>query len=1452
MFDGLYLILFCVLFALTSIAAVGHGLWLLGAMILRAMFRPSAARAQRAPRPKREPHPPAEEDRRPTLASDLEATRRQLLRFRNRGLIDADTHKELLRLVIQEHAAEARKASGEDARPEPSPVQAPLPTAEPVLVSSQSVETTPPPEPSPVVAPAPYRAAEPPRQPEPPPAPVPAPPRQPRRAFAEVLSSFLQEKHIQWGELVAGMLIVFCSTALVISLWDTISTRPTLKFMTFLGVNTALFGAGVFMHRRWKLPTTSSSVLVIATLLVPLNFLAISAFGQQGVLSGPWMITLEVLALVAFAALVARSGRVTAAPWPPLLAIAVIGPSAAQLLISHSIGPGTSPAALAGFATLPLLAYAGAVGWAIRLALRWQGFGRGKARAFFALLGLGGFAALLATGLLIHKSGDAAAALDDLSLVVCAYGMTLISAGTLLWHRLRHRRFVVQRTAGTTILVAGALLMLFSLVLAWPTPSALVPVALLSFAVLSAVAVRARIAAAHLAALACLTAAALVSFHALAGHVAWGNESPVELLSQLLSARSGAPLCALSFITASAAALLGLRDRTRDRAAYAIATLGIAALSLSAATVYGFGRVVDHGTAWIYAIYTVVAVITATVSKRSFVTWIGSALALLGIAQIVAFRFQDSFLIAHPWQIVFLTHAGLATIGATVVFAAQRIRQGALTSALAMPLAKSAVITSGVAALLIVSSVPFAESGALSLRACWLAVVWFACAVLLARPGIWTAGQVALASTLLLAVRSWLEGQEWFRSAHSLLDPRVLQAYALVLGLYVVAWIVSRVAVGRRLARYPDTPPAWSGAWRRLVAENPSSRFVEALLVAILLLTTIGLALEGVYPSIVQELATSGAHAEQVIGVSQYWHAFGTGSWILLGVLALVFAGKHREKADEGWFLGYVILGFCACLFFSGAQDDLLAGASTARWVLAAYWLVGSALIFWRSSANRQSARGLLLALTVVPVLGLTLVSVARSLLGMFPSGPAAESWFGEMGPLLSFSVPLVLVSIGLCGHGVRERSTGYAFAGGVVLNLTVTLGYLVARIFSGEEPLLGSVECIHLLQWNAIVSAAFTLLWLAFRHRLARPEAIGAAALPRLLQAQVAIAPVILGLLILYAGSWLFVRPDRIVAETLATGHLLGWIALALACGGGAWVALSKIPGRAASDRHPGRRRHRRDARLLPGARRHRRLADLPRAHRGHARGGLDPVRHRLAPVPRRAGPIGGGAWSETRSFTSWATVGIFAVTLLALRAVEEDPAQPWWSVGALSVAGALAATMALWVRRDGYLYFGGALFNAAATIWWIDGRLGLPLRAGGGVVRHPPPQRAGRGAAGRCSVSLDALPAQGGNASGSTNVSPGHREAGHPSGPRRRHGRDWPATPWAVRSPAVAGLGWAAWAATVALTDALPLGHPGRLCPGGPLHPGSVRDRPPCRSPRLHPARNRLLLLPSVSRCT
>ncbi|WDQ18059.1 hypothetical protein [Rhodopirellula sp. P2] len=100
-------------------------------------------------------------------------------------------------------------------------------------------------------------------------------PTTPKRALSEVVTSFLARNNIRWGELVAGLLVVVCSIGLVVSLWNTLtSAHRVVPSLIFMSADAAIFAAGLYTVRRWKLRHTSRAVLIIATLLVPLCVLA--------------------------------------------------------------------------------------------------------------------------------------------------------------------------------------------------------------------------------------------------------------------------------------------------------------------------------------------------------------------------------------------------------------------------------------------------------------------------------------------------------------------------------------------------------------------------------------------------------------------------------------------------------------------------------------------------------------------------------------------------------------------------------------------------------------------------------------------------------------------------------------------------------------------------------------------------------------------------------------------------------------------------------------------------------------------------------------------------------------------------------------------------------------------------------------------------------------------------
>jgi hypothetical protein len=253
--------------------------------------------------------------------------------------------------------------------------------------------------------------------PAPPPLPV-----EPRKGFTEMLAAFLEERNIRWGELIGGMLIVLCSIALVVSLWSEISEIPALKFGIFTAVTAALFGVGLFAEHRWKLPTTSHGLLIVATLLVPLNFLAIAAFSSNSAPASLPVIAGEIAALLVLGALVQLAGRVIVQPWPTARHDQRSGSMRRGASHPAIRGAGHRVAVLFVVGSVPVLIYIGSIAAMLARAARWKAVGEREASPLFISLGVATFAVLLAFGLLLFKSGAWLESLRLLSPIVTVLG----------------------------------------------------------------------------------------------------------------------------------------------------------------------------------------------------------------------------------------------------------------------------------------------------------------------------------------------------------------------------------------------------------------------------------------------------------------------------------------------------------------------------------------------------------------------------------------------------------------------------------------------------------------------------------------------------------------------------------------------------------------------------------------------------------------------------------------------------------------------------------------------------------------------------------------------------------------------------------------------------------------------------------------------------------------------
>src|SRR5262249_2355568 len=185
-------------------------------------------------------------------------TRRQLKRLLDRGILDQDTYELMQARLDELYRKPVRHRERPPVVATPIvPVFTPRVEEEPILEALPVEQASaPPPVPTPEVH----------VRPEGPP----PPPKPPRRTLGEVLAAFMEQHNILWGELAGGLLIVGCSVALVVYLWQTQKEIVYFPFFVAAGVTASLFGAGVYTPRRWKRDTTSRAGPINATHPLPL------------------------------------------------------------------------------------------------------------------------------------------------------------------------------------------------------------------------------------------------------------------------------------------------------------------------------------------------------------------------------------------------------------------------------------------------------------------------------------------------------------------------------------------------------------------------------------------------------------------------------------------------------------------------------------------------------------------------------------------------------------------------------------------------------------------------------------------------------------------------------------------------------------------------------------------------------------------------------------------------------------------------------------------------------------------------------------------------------------------------------------------------------------------------------------------------------------------------------
>jgi hypothetical protein len=1269
---------------LAVITLVGHGIWVLLATLLGSVRHTTILRRRKCvfcgketpvSLPRCDWCGRVLNDRLAAELADLDAVRRQLRRFRQSGALKPEKAAKFLARLRKYRQKSLTPSVPE--KPFARPVDEAI-TAATVRqpIPQQAVPATPPAA-TPVASPTLSATI-------PAPQPVPAAPQRqpavpPQQTWAELLAGFLEERNIRWAELigvlVGGLLIVGSSLALVVSFWDTLQ-ETYLKFLIFVGYSSLVFGVGLFAYHRWKLASTGRGLLTIATLLVPLNFVAMASLSRN---AWGWQTAMtELVSLGIFTGLSALAADVLVGGrrWP--LVLAVLGNSALILLVTRLLDNGSSDGMLLAANCVP----------AILLAVAMIGHSVGSparrltptdAGARFTLLGLAAFASVVALGIVAVKSSESLGLRVSLHCLAPALALAawpLLASGLRIMRGMeRGQPLEVYRTSGTIIALLGVVLELAALGLVWPQPLGLVAVGLVNAASLIFVSLRYRFPVAHAGAMLCLALAYLAGFHLLtdAGLRRLQSESlmihdgglGLTMLDLMLSARSATSLCGLFLVFAAIAACFVRRGWRRHALAYGLGCGVTAASALLAVTT---------------------------------LATIGNHADALHAATLYAFYGAACFLVSTRWQRVTFSYIGWNLLAAAPFWT------------LHAPLF---VTWQGTAAL----------AGCLF----WLAAIWLLLAWLHRNRDLFSAGQCVLTVASGVAITAWLQTQSWVaRFPEDLLDPRSLQTYGIALGVLSLSWIAARIVLRGNPAARPLLDPG----------EPTVDWFVRHLVIWLQTLLALSYVMPGVARELYPRLDTTIAEALHTAGGPAGWILLGVlatvliaGLWErwrvaeLLGALLLaatapcLLAGQFADEVAVASALRWgLAICFLVCSAFIWQRRRLLDWGRLAKTSVEL------------DARGPQIARTTLLAITAWPVIVLTFIAALLQFASVTPGGPAIGSFFERVGPNVSYMIPLLLVILGLVGHALREISAGYAFSAGLVVDMAVVLGYALSVVMDPDPTRsIAAHEFVTTIQLATIAAAAWAIAWLLARKWVGvwREETLGNDPLSS--RRVVDMTPTMLMNLQLgmgYLGNAILLATALVVlawfhphrsAWPINAGMPLGWIALATATTAGVYrrIQMGVRPSF--------------DAIGLLGMAAIGLVACVVRGLELPAGSPVDPNwAYRVLMlgwatyallitlitwwVARKPVPSEVGDWPQSlsRAAVTWVRIAAIAAVLLGLKAAffHEGIEECLWAAATIAVASTAGAAMAVWQRREGWAFAAALGVNLAASLvaWHFD----------------------------------------------------------------------------------------------------------------------------------------------------
>ena len=945
---------------------------------------------------------------------------------------------------------------------------------------------------------------------------LPDPPsREPRRTFSEVMSTFMQEKNMRWGELASGIMIVLSAVGLVVSLRETLeNTVPYFSALLFMLITAAIHGAGIYTLKKWKLRNTSRGTLVIGLLLVPINFVMACVLSDHRPLSDPWFWVAVFTGVSVFSFITWHSSKALLRRGNQPMFIAVLGCGLGTLFLNRTIDLDL-PIVFSSLFTLPILAsfLIGSCAfdnrqwerqhWTVSAQNRlWLLFGIAIASAASAL-SIGVYRSEMNFGRILVF----APTLSIIFLTMFRFGARMHEVTLARCANLQGSDNESVPLYGLSVKVLGPILLGITLLSALTNPTVFLLTSLLVAIGFFVIIVRDQSPQWLPVVYALFAASTIVGVNLFSGTFVWEEAVPLPVfMTQIVNGVTGLLLLFLgACIGVANIALKRLFPSNVDPnfikrgwlTGAGVFSVGLVC-ALVASAIHrdsGFDTGVASGLL-MFAAVGLLAITFRANDSESALKWqlpMVSTLFLLGalvhliiwdlaLERMVPGAFALPLL---PWLIIAVLASGLLTTLSWWMPVRLRSESASSTVVTWLSCAGIGVLVYSIGAAALMQ---FSE-GTGGTGFAWVAFLnWFAISLVIRQRGFsWSSSAsipVFVGGVFAVFVFLNENGQDWLNFP---VNETTDYWFAISAGIifYCVIWIILTTIISRWLS------------WQWMSKNNSSvvNFFLYGFIVAV-----VAMALDGVNFGIGQELDTGLEAPVWAGGENFFWlfAAFGTAA------IAAVIQFVVRPQPIGGFFA--IALWFLGWALVSVNFIESVSVASAVRWLLAAGGVTIAALLavrkpllpIWASTRNalslsgksflgRASAKALInfsLAVSTLAVLWISTIVFYKLIVAQTSlSGPVVGSLFANLMPEVSYGVPILLIVSSFLIYAVSEGRPILATIGSSVFQYLILLA-LVLIVFADDFG-LASARFINLLLAVSVGMTGYGVIWYFLRKKI-------------------------------------------------------------------------------------------------------------------------------------------------------------------------------------------------------------------------------------------------------------------------------------------------------------------------------------------------------------------------------